>query len=348
MSINEVLDQEGSLILMKSGLDFLKYMSDTSNETPEIVNTMSEQLKKDQLILEIFNMFTRIILNDNSRFKTIMKHKKLKEMIFYYLIDTNREYEKQYICNSLVEMTKKCANIGRDKFNCKKMPGEFFIDILHKDYLPIVLEKIYNDAVDLHTNKAKSKRYEEIIKLKVMKCTYFFGLFGDLINQIDSLDEKTAKSILGPLLEEFQSCKRIEINEDTEDPRLANLIYLISMVFKKCPQMKEEFNDKTFFDFVVNDCLFRRRKDKNEINYPICKTDHTREKCMGLLLQLMDIKSNKYFAKFARIVTKWMQSAKWRTSKESDWMIKHFDKIALKKKHKIANSSDFIGLENLG
>jgi hypothetical protein len=94
-------------------------------------------------------------------------------------------------------------------------------------------------------------------------------LFGNLINEVDQIDAKTAGEILTPLLQEFRSCKRIEVNEDTEDARLGHLIYLISSVFKKSPEMKEQFNDKEFFDFVVNDCLFRRRKDKKEINYPI-------------------------------------------------------------------------------
>ena len=171
-------------------------------------------------------------------------------MIFYYLIDTNREYEKHYICDSLIKMAKKCNEIGKSNFDCKYLPSEYFIEILNKDYLPIVLEKIYNDAVNLNTEKKQSKKYEEILKLKVMKCSYFFNLFGNMINEVDQLDEDTAQSILDPLLEEFQSCKRIELNEDTQDARLSNLIYLISMVFKKCPQIKESFNDKDFFDFV--------------------------------------------------------------------------------------------------
>lgn len=133
------------------------------------------------------------------------------------------------------------------------MPSEFFIEILNKDYLPIVLDKIYNDAVNLSTGKKQSKKYEEILKLKVMKCSYFFSLFGNMINEVDQLDEDTANSILSPLLEEFQSCKRIELNEDTHDARLSSLIYLISMVFKKCPQIKDSYNDKKLFDFVCND-----------------------------------------------------------------------------------------------
>lgn len=115
--LDTVLNQEGSLILMKSGLDFLKYMSETSNENPDVIARMSDQLQKDKIIVDIFNMFTNIVIKDNSRFKTVMKHKKLKEMIFYYLIDTNREYEKQYICDSLINMAKKCNEIGKDNFD---------------------------------------------------------------------------------------------------------------------------------------------------------------------------------------------------------------------------------------
>ena len=62
----------------------------------------------------------------------------------------------------------------------------------------------------------------------------------------------------------------------------------------------------------------------------------------------MNNKNNKYFSKFAKIITKWMQSAKWRTAKESDWNIKHFDKTSARKRHRVLNSSDFNGLENLG
>jgi hypothetical protein len=82
-------------------------MSDTFTNKPEIATKMSSQLQKDRIIIDIFQIFTNIILSDNSRFKNIMKQKKLKEMIFYYLIDTNRDYEKEDICKSLLEMTKK-------------------------------------------------------------------------------------------------------------------------------------------------------------------------------------------------------------------------------------------------
>ena len=61
----------------------------------------------------------------------------------------------------------------------------------------------------------------------------------------------------------------------------------------------------------------------------------------------MDMKDNKNFSKFAKIITKWMQRAKWRTSKNIDWDIKKFEKNKFRAR-RIANSSDYIGLENLG
>lgn len=96
--------------------------------------------------------------------------------------------------------------------------------------------------------------------------------------EADELEKQQATQILEPLLTEFKSCKRIEGNEDSEDRRLAHLISLISVIFRKCSQLKQEFDDGEFFNFVLKDCLFRRRKDKSEINYPICKSDLTREK----------------------------------------------------------------------
>lgn len=62
----------------------------------------------------------------------------------------------------------------------------------------------------------------------------------------------------------------------------------------------------------------------------------------------MDNKDNKYFAKFAKIVTKWMQRAKWRTAHKEDWEIKLFDKARVRKRNKFVVSTDYIGLENLG
>ena len=62
----------------------------------------------------------------------------------------------------------------------------------------------------------------------------------------------------------------------------------------------------------------------------------------------MNNKTNKYFSKFAKIITKWMQCAKWRTAKNADWNIKHFDKSSKKRRHKVMNLSNFNGLENLG
>lgn len=46
------------------------------------------------------------------------------------------------------------------------MPGDFFISIMHQDYLPIVLPNIYNDA---DTLKYKSKKLEEVENLKILK-----------------------------------------------------------------------------------------------------------------------------------------------------------------------------------
>lgn len=95
--MEQILTQENSLILIKSGLDFLEYMSDTANHSTKINDSMTPQLERDRIIIDIFQMFTQIILYDNSRFKTIQKYKELKEMIFYYLIDTNRDYERKDI-----------------------------------------------------------------------------------------------------------------------------------------------------------------------------------------------------------------------------------------------------------
>jgi len=61
----------------------------------------------------------------------------------------------------------------------------------------------------------------------------------------------------------------------------------------------------------------------------------------------MDTKNNIFFSKFAGIVTKWMQRAKWRTSKNIDWDIRKFENTKTFHQN-ILNSSDYIGLENLG
>lgn len=116
-----------------------------------------------------------------------------------------------------------------------------------------------------------------------------------MITEVEELDQAQATQILEPLLKEFKSCKRIENNEESEDKRLAHLISLISVIFKKCSQLKQDFDDGEFFNFVLKDCLFRRRKDKSETNYPICKSDLTREKCFDLLIELMNTKKNKFF-----------------------------------------------------
>lgn len=229
------------------------------------------------------------------------------------------------------------------------MPGDVFINILHKEFLPIVLEKIYNDSPGLQQpkNKAKSKKYEEAIELKILKSTSFFNLFGSLIKVNGDLPIEIAEDILNSLLGELKSLKRIELNEETEDKRLASLINLISIVFNNCPEAKQSLVDQDLFKFVLKKCLFERRKDKKQPNYPICKSDETREKCYKLLLELMDTKENKFFSKFAKIVTKWMQRAKWRTSKSTDWDIRKFEKMRLYTQ-KFQNISDYIGLENLG
>ncbi len=61
----------------------------------------------------------------------------------------------------------------------------------------------------------------------------------------------------------------------------------------------------------------------------------------------MDSKENKFFSKFAKIITKWMQRAKWRTEKIADWSIQKLEKTGTFIQ-KFQNISDYIGLENLG
>jgi len=233
------------------------------------------------------------------------------------LIDSNHDFEKKEISESLTKLTRVCQQIGPEEFNYNQMPGEVFIKILHEDFLPIVLTQIYNDPsnIDFTKIKNKSKKYKEIERLKIIKCTYFFYLLGNLIKENGELDNTIAENILNSLLEELKSMTRIEVNEENEDKRLSSLINLISIVFNNCPEAKLNLVDKQLFNFVMKNWLFKRRKDKNEPNYPICKSDETREKCYKLLLELMDTKENRFFSKFAKNVTKWMQKAKWRTSK---------------------------------
>jgi hypothetical protein len=111
-----LLDPETSLILIKSGLDFLEYMSEVGNNDKPLINLMSEQLERDTIITDIFDMFALVITYDNARFKSIYKHKKLKNMIFYYLIDSNKDFEKREISQSLINLTKKCHEISRKEF----------------------------------------------------------------------------------------------------------------------------------------------------------------------------------------------------------------------------------------
>ena len=134
------------------------------------------------------------------------------------------------------------------------MPVDLFIEIMHTDYLPLVLNKIYNDPTNIDFSKTKSKKYEELESLMINKCTYFFNLFGSLIKENnEDLDIKLAEDILTPLLEEFKSMKRIESNDDTEDLRLASLINLISVVFNNCPEAKQVLGTKELFNFVLNE-----------------------------------------------------------------------------------------------
>lgn len=272
-----MLDAENSLILIKSGLQFLEYMSDVGNNNKVLADLMEPQLKEDKLIIDIFEMFTTVILYENSRFKSIYKHKKIKEMLFYFLIDSNRDYEKMHISESLINLSRKCEEIGREQFKCREMPSDYFINVMNADYLPIVLDKIYNDPI-LDFNKNKSKKIEEVERLKIIKCNYYFDLLGNLISVNSDFNSQIAGEILTPLLNELRSMKRIELNDESEDSRLAHLINLISAVVKKCPEVKETHIDKETFNFVLKDCLFTRRKDKSQPNYPICKTDATRDK----------------------------------------------------------------------
>lgn len=151
------------------------------------------------------------------------------------------------------------------------MPGDVFIGMMQSDFLPLVLTKIYNDSsnIDFSKSKKKSEKYDEIENLKITKCTHFFNLFGNLIKANGDFEVNLAEDILNSLIEEFKSMKRIELNEETEDKRLAALINLISIVFNNCPDVKTQLVDKELFNFVLKNCLFKRKNDKNQTNLPI-------------------------------------------------------------------------------
>lgn len=104
--LSDYLDPELSLVMMKSGLDFLEYTSDVGNNDKKLIDLMSEQLERDTIITDIFNMFTTVISYSNNRFKTIYKHKKLKSILFYFLIDSNHNFEKKEISESLTNLTR--------------------------------------------------------------------------------------------------------------------------------------------------------------------------------------------------------------------------------------------------
>lgn len=65
-------------------------------------------------------------------------------------------------------MTRRCNDIGKDKFQYKILPGELFINIFYQDYLPHVLKDIYNDPV-IPENKQKSKKVEKCEQMKITK-----------------------------------------------------------------------------------------------------------------------------------------------------------------------------------
>lgn len=107
IQFDSAIDRENSLVLVKSGLDFLEYISLTMQNDLEIAGKLAGQFEKDSVIVDIFQMFTIIVINDHSRFKKIYRHKKLKEIIFYFLIDTNFDYMKKDISYSLIDFTRR-------------------------------------------------------------------------------------------------------------------------------------------------------------------------------------------------------------------------------------------------
>lgn len=64
-------------------------------------------LRNSNIISDFFKVLTDIIVVNNSRFKNVYRRKKLKEMIFYLLIDTNDDYMKKDISSSLVNLAKR-------------------------------------------------------------------------------------------------------------------------------------------------------------------------------------------------------------------------------------------------
>lgn len=61
--------------MIKSGLDFLEFITEVGNNDKILIDLMSVELKRDTVITDIFNMFITVISYSNKRFKSIHKHK---------------------------------------------------------------------------------------------------------------------------------------------------------------------------------------------------------------------------------------------------------------------------------
>ena len=75
VELSDYLDDENSLVMIKSGLDFLEFITEVGNNDKILIDLMSVELKRDTVITDIFNMFITVISYSNKRFKSIHKHK---------------------------------------------------------------------------------------------------------------------------------------------------------------------------------------------------------------------------------------------------------------------------------
>lgn len=107
LQLHEFLDSEATLVIITRGMEFLEYISDVGNNDKSLIKLMREQLERDRVVHDIFKMFSLIITFENKRFRSIYKNRNLKSIIFYYLIDSNNEYLKKEISESLTYLTRE-------------------------------------------------------------------------------------------------------------------------------------------------------------------------------------------------------------------------------------------------
>ena len=213
------------------------------------------------MIWKLYDIIIYAIQEHPHNLATLIKDETFIEVLQYYLLDSEYEYEMWHTYYSVIDLCEWCEHLEDGG-----SPTQHFIWLLGNNLF------------------AQSIKKRECSDYGV----YLLKALGDLIRKeknsatLAQLTEGSSGSMLDQCLLEIMSEDRYEADESTQNQALSMLCEVASGLLQIQGTWGAQLAGKSkdaVFDFVLNNCLMNKGYvDGSTKTYPICKHEDTRMK----------------------------------------------------------------------